>query len=146
MIVPNLNNQIADALKAHDALRLSTLRMLSSSFNYERINKQHDLTEEEELEVVRREVKKRRDSIEAYKNANRQDLVDKESAELKILEEYLPAQTSDEDLTKMVDEAISETGATSMAQMGQVIGVVMKKANGNADGGKVAALVKSKLQ
>jgi uncharacterized protein YqeY len=145
MIAQNINQQIADALKAHDALRLSTLRMLSSSFNYERINKQHDLTEEEELEVVRKEAKKRRDSIDAYKAAGRQDLVDKETAELAILEEYLPAQMTDDEVEKLVDEAIAETGATGMSDMGKVIGLVMKKANGNADGGKVAGLVKQKL-
>ena len=146
MIVENINNQIAQALKAHDAIRLSTLRMLSSSFNYERINKQHDLSEEEELEVVRREAKKRRDSIDAYKAANRQDLVDKETAELAILEEYLPAQMGDEELEKIVNESISETGATTIADMGKVMNLAMQKSGGRADGSRVSAIVRQKLQ
>lgn len=145
MISPNISKQIGEAMKAHDAIRLSTLRLLSSAFNYERIDKQHELTEEEELVVVRREAKKRKDSIEAYQSAGRQDLVDRESAELQILEEYLPAAMSDEDLQKLVDEAIVQTSASSMADIGKVIGMVMGKTNGNADGGRVANMVRSKL-
>lgn len=145
MIVPDINKLIAEALKARDQIRLSTLRMLSSSFNYERINLQHDLTEDEELSVVRKEAKKRKDSIEAYGQAGRQDLVDKEQKELEILQEFLPAEMSDEEMQKAVDEAISETGATTMADMGKVMGIVMKKTSGRADGSKVSSMVKSKL-
>lgn len=145
MIVPNINKLIAEALKARDQIRLSTLRMLSSAFNYERINLQHDLTEDEELSVVRKEAKKRKDAIEAYKNAQRDDLAEKEQKELEILQEFLPAEMSDDDLEKVVDEAIKEIGATDMSKMGQVMGAVMKKTSGQADGSRVSSMVKSKL-
>lgn len=145
MIVPNINKLIAEALKARDQIRLSTLRMLSSAFNYERINLQHDLTEDEELSVVRKEAKKRKDAIEAYKNAKRDDLAEKEQKELEILQEFLPAEMSDDDLGKVVDEAIKEIGATDISKMGQVMGAVMKKTSGQADGSRVSSMVKSKL-
>lgn len=147
MIVQIINSQIAQALKAHDAIRLSTLRMLSSSFNYERISKQHDLTEEEELEVVRREAKKRKDAIEIYKNAKEFERADKEQKELAVLEEYLPKQMSDEELTHIVDAVIHEMGGESLgpSDIGKVIGAVLHKTQGLADGGRVASLIKTRL-
>lgn len=132
-------------MKARDAVRLSTLRMLSSALNYEFIAKQHKLTEEEELAVVRREAKMRKDAIEAYTKANATDRVEKETQELKILEEYLPTQMTDEQLEKLVTEAIDQTGAKNISDMGKVIGQVMGKAAGRADGARVSALIKSKL-
>lgn len=144
MIIPTLQQKIGEAMKAHDDLRVSTLRLLSSALNYEKIAKQHELTEEEEFAVVRREAKQRRDSIEAYGNAGRSDLSDKEKAELNILSEFLPPEMNDEDLAKIVDEAVAAVNPSGMQDMGKVIGFVKGKAP-NADGGKVAAMVKSKL-
>ena len=131
-------------MKAHDAVRVSTLRLLSSAFNYERIEKQHELTEEEELTVIRREAKKRKESAEMYKNANSPERAAGEEAELSILAEFLPPEMSDADLEKIVDEAVAQVKPTSMADMGKVIGFVKGKAP-NADGGKIAGLVKQKL-
>lgn len=91
MISDTISQKIAEAMKARDEIRLSTLRLLSSALNYERIAKQHELSEEEELQVVRKEAKKRKDAIEAYKKAEAFDRADKESKELVILEEFLPA-------------------------------------------------------
>ncbi|HLE48487.1 MAG TPA: GatB/YqeY domain-containing protein [Patescibacteria group bacterium] len=151
MIKGTINNQIADALRAKDELRLTTLRMLSSSLNYEFIAKQHELSEEEELAVVRREVKKRRDTVEEYKKliekdpANVQSKIDKEEAELKILLEYLPTEMGEDELRKIVDEVISETGASEMRDMGRVIGLVLEKTKGAADGRKISELAKEKL-
>lgn len=145
MIADTIQAKIAEAMKAHDEVRLSTLRMLSSAFNYEKIDKQHDLTEEEELVVVRKEAKMRRDAIEAYEKAGAKERAEKEKVELAILEEYLPAQMSDEDLTKLVDDAIAQTGASQMSDMGKVIGAVMAKAGGAADGGRVSQIAKLKL-
>lgn len=144
MITQTLQEKIAEAMKAHEETKVSTLRLLSSAFNYEKIAKQHDLTEEEELAVVRREVKQRRDSIEAYDKAGRSDLSEKEKVELVILQEFLPPEMSDEDLTKIVDEAMNIIKPTGLQDMGKVIGFVKGKAP-NADGGKVAQMVKSKL-
>ncbi len=145
MIADTITKQITEAMKAHDEVRLSTLRLLSSALNYEKIEKQHDLTEEEELVVVRKQAKERRDAIEIYEKAGAHERAEKEKAELKILEEYLPSQMSDSDLEKIVDEAIKTTGASSMSDMGKVIGVVMGKTNGQADGSRVSALAKLKL-
>jgi uncharacterized protein YqeY len=144
MIVQTLQQKIGEAMKAHDDLRVSTLRLLSSALNYEKIAKQHELTEEEEFAVVRREAKQRRDSIEAYDKAGRSDLSDKEKAELNILSEFLPPEMSDEELTKIVDEAVAAVNPSGIQDMGTGIGFVKGKAP-NADGGKVAAMVKSKL-
>ncbi|MEK7111839.1 MAG: GatB/YqeY domain-containing protein [Patescibacteria group bacterium] len=146
MIVPTISQKIAEAMKARDEIRLSTLRLLSSALNYEFIAKQHILNEEEELAVVRREVKKRKDAIEAYEKAGATDRAEKEKKEMAILNEFLPAGMSDEEVTKLVDAAIAETGAKSIADMGKVMGAVMAKAGGRADGGVVSNLVKSKLQ
>ncbi|MEK7470438.1 MAG: GatB/YqeY domain-containing protein [Patescibacteria group bacterium] len=144
MISQNIQKMIGEAMKAHDSVRLSTLRMLSSAFNYEKIEKQHDLTEEEELNVIRKQAKQRRDSIESYKKAGSEDRAASEQAELVILQEFLPPEMGDEEIEKLVDEAISSTGAKTMADLGKVIGVVKGKAP-SADGGKIAELVKNRL-
>lgn len=145
MIIPTLSQKIAEAMKAHDAVKLSTLKLLLSALNYEKIDKQHDLSEEEELVVVRREAKMRKDAIEIYEKAGASERAEKEKQELVILEEYLPTQMSDEELEKLVDEAIKELKPIGMQDMGRVIGQVVSKAGGNVEGGKVAELVKNKL-
>lgn len=144
MIVQTITQKIGEAMKAHDEIRLSTLRMLSSEFNYEKINKQHELTDEEELAVVRREAKKRRESVEAFNKAGASDRAERENQELAILMEYLPPDLTDEETEKLVDNAISEVKASSLAEMGKVIGLV-KSNNPNVNGAKVAELVKNKL-
>ena len=145
MISDTITQKIAEAMKKRDEIRLSTLRLLSSALNYEKIAKQHDLSEEEELGVVRREAKKRKDAVEAYEKAGATERAEKEKKELVILEEYLPAQMSEEELAQIVDGAISASGAKSMAEMGKVMGVAMGKVAGRADGTKVMELVKKKL-
>mgnify|MGYP001613810314 CR=1 FL=1 len=154
MIADTITQKIAEALKAHDETGLSTLRMLSSAFNYEFIAKQHKLTEEEELVVVRKEAKKRKDAIEAFKMAqgkqttsgtNQDERIRQEEKELAILSEYLPKQMEIKEIEKLVVEAISQTGASGIDDMGKVIGMVMAKAGGGAEGSKVAELVKKKL-
>ena len=146
MIADTINQDIAKALKAKDEIRLSTLRLLSSALNYEFIAKQHVLTEEEELSVVRREAKKRKEAIEAYEKAGANDRAEKEKKELAVLEEFLPAQMPDSELIKIVDEAISATGAISMADIGKVMGAVMPKVSGRAEGARISKLVSEKLQ
>ena len=144
MITQKLQSMIAESMKAGNFLRTETLRMLSSSFNYERIALQHDLTEEEELNVIRKQAKQRRDSIEAYKKANSPERAKKEQDELAILQEFLPPEMSEEELTKIVDQVLTESGAKTLAEMGKVIGAVKAKAP-TADGARIAALVKAKL-
>jgi uncharacterized protein YqeY len=144
MIAKDLQKMIGEAMKAHDQIRLSTLRLLSSAFNYERIEKQHDLTEEEELVVIRKQAKQRNDSIDAYEKAGRPELAESEKKELIILKEFLPPEMDEEELTKLVDQAIIATGAKTMADMGRVIGMVKSHAPA-VEGGKIADLVKGKL-
>src|SRR5690554_5743332 len=102
MITQSLQKQIADAMKSRDEIRLSTLRLLISALNYEKIAKQHELSEEEELAVVAREAKKRKDAIEAYEKAGAKDRAEKEKKELEVLQEFLPEQLSDSQLEEMV--------------------------------------------
>jgi uncharacterized protein len=146
MIKDTITGKIGEAMKAHDEVRLSTLRMLSSALNYEFISKQHELSEEEELAVVKKEAKKRKDAIEAYEKAGAKDRVEQETKELQILKEYLPEEMPDDELIKVVDAVILETGASGMKDMGKVIGQVVSKTGGKADGSRVAMLVKEKLQ
>ena len=145
MIADTISQKIAEAMKAHDEIRLSTLKLLSSAFNYEKIAKQHELTEDEELVVVRRQAKERKEAAESYKNAGHPDRAEKEEKELAILQEFLPPEMGDEEISKIVDKAITETGATTMSDIGKVMGVVMAKTKGAVDGGKVSGLVKAKL-
>lgn len=145
MIADNIQKLITDAMKARNEIELSTYRMLSSALNYEKIAKQHELSEEEELGVVRSEAKKRKDAIEAYEKAGQTDRAEKEKKELSYLEAFLPAQMSDSDLEKLVDEAIATSGANSVSDMGRVIGMVMAKAKGLADGSRVSGMVKARL-
>ena len=145
MIIDNLKQQIVDAMKKGDSVRLSTLKMLSSELHNYQID-HPQMTQDEEIAVIKHEAKKRKDAIDAYTKAAAPDRAEKEKKELEILQEFLPAEMSDEQLKKVVDETISETGIKEISQRGKVIGLVMKKVGGNADGGKVAQLVKEKLK
>jgi hypothetical protein len=154
MIANTLQKKIGEAMKAHDEIRTSTLRLLLSALNYEKIDKrslasqspgkQHDLTDEEELVVIRREAKKRKEAIEMYKKAGAEERAAKEETELKILQEYLPPEMGEEELNQLINDSISQLGAKTMADMGKVIGFVKGKAP-NVDGGKIAEIVKGKL-
>lgn len=144
MIYQTLQQKIGESMKAHDEIRTSTLRLLLSAMNYEKIDKQHDLTDEEELVVIRREAKKRKEAIEMYEKAGAEDRAEKEATELKILQEYLPPEMGEEEIMKIIDEAFAQIKPASMGDMGKVIGYVKGKAPG-ADGGKIAEIVKGKL-
>lgn len=145
MLRETIPNDMRDAMKAREHLRVATLRMLMAAVKNTEVEKLHELSDDEVLEVIAREAKRRRESIEAFKQGGRDDLVEKESGELAVLEAYLPEKLSDEELAAMVDEAIAETGASSPKQMGEVMKVLMPKVRGRADGAQVSALVKSKL-
>ena len=140
-----IDQDLASSMKEGDAARTSILRLLKNSLKNEQIKLGHELSEEETLKVLQREAKQRRDSIEQFKAGGRDDLVESEQAELSAVEAYLPQQMSEGELEALVDEVIQETGASSPAQMGQVIGAVLKKAQGRADGGAVSKLVRQKL-
>lgn len=148
MIANTLTQKIGEAMKARDTIRLSTLRMLSSAFNNEKIEKQHELNDEEELVVIRKEAKKRKEAIEGYEKSPDQEVVkdrlNQEIEELKILQEYLPPEITKEEIEKLVDSAITELSANSISDMGKVIGFVKSKASG-VDGSTLAQMVREKL-
>ena len=141
-----VNTDIGAAMKAKEPIRLSALRMLKAAIMNKGIEKSHDLDDAEVLQVVSTLVKQRRDSIEQFAKAGRTDLVDKESAEIKILEEYLPPAASAEEIDAAIAAAISETGASSVKDMGKVMKAVMPRLAGkNADGRVVNEAVRRKL-
>ncbi len=144
-----LQQELIAAMKAQDETKKSTIRMLMSSINYYQIEKGgagYEATPEDVLTVIEKEAKKRLDSISEYEKAGRQDLVDKETEELKILETYLPEKMSEEEVAKIIDQTISEVGATTMADMGKLMGALTGKLKGKADIGIVSSLVRQKLQ
>ena len=144
-----ISDEIKTAMKAKDKLRLETVRGIKKSIldkeSEIRAKGRDALNEEEEMAILMQLAKQRRDSIKQFTDAGRDELAEKEAKELEILEEYLPAQLSDADIEAAVDAAIAQTGASSMRDMGKVMGPVMQKLKGQADGGKVQAIVKAKL-
>ena len=134
------------AMKAQDAARTSTLRMVKAAMMNRQIEKGAELDDDDMQKLLRSLVKQRRDSIEQYEKAGRQELVDKESAEIAVIETYLPKATSREEIEQAVAAAIAETGANSMKDMGKVMKSVQAALAGkNADGRLVSEVVKSKL-
>jgi len=147
----NLREQVlADiktAMKAKESERLSAIRMLQAAIKNREIElRPNEITEAEVMAVVKKMAKQRKDSIAEFEKAGRQDLVDKETFELGVLEKYLPAQMSLEDVTRHVEEAIKALAATTQKQMGAVVKDVMARTAGLADGKTISDLVRSKLQ
>jgi uncharacterized protein YqeY len=134
------------AMKARDAARTSTLRMLKAAIVNRQIEKGGELDEEELSKLLRSQVKQRRDSVDQYQKAGRQELVEKETAEIAVIESYLPQAASPEEIQQAVTAAIAETGATSMKEMGAVMKATMSLLAGkNPDGRVVSETVKKKL-
>ena len=134
------------AMKAKDAARTSTLRMLKAAIVNREKDKGEQIDDDEVIKLLRSQLKQRRDSVEQYQKGARQDLVDKETAEIAVIEGYLPQAASPEEIDKAVAAAIAETAATSMKDMGAVMKAVMPRLAGrNADGRAVSESVKKKL-
>ncbi len=144
-----IGEDIKTAMKAKDKIRLQTVRSIKKAILDKEVELrpkgQDSLSQEQEIELLSQQAKQRRDSIEQFKNAGRDDLADKESQELGIIETYLPEQLGDEEVETIIDEIISSSGAASMKDLGKVMGAAMKQLKGKADGKKIQALVKSKL-
>lgn len=144
-LLEQINQNLKEAMKSKDAETLSVLRMLIAAARNKEITLRKDgqaeLSDEQIIEVVASEIKKRRDSAEAYHNGGRPELADKENSEIKILEKYLPEQLSDEELEKIVQEVV----ASGADNFGKVMGQVMARAKGKADGNKVGEIVKKLL-
>jgi len=137
----DITERQTEALKAKDELRLSVLRMLWSEIKNIEIDKKKELDDKEIQQIAARQIKQLKDANKDFSSAGRDDLVSKNEAEIKILEEYLPEQMSDEELNKIIESVISETDASEPGDIGKVMGVVMKKAQGQVDGNKVRELV-----
>lgn len=139
-------NEIKDAMRSKDSLKLNTLRFLQAAIKNREIEiRPNPLTDEESMTVLKKLVKQRKESIEQYKAGNRQDLVDQEAAELKILEAYLPAQMTKEQVEKLVIGVIASTGAKTIKDMGAVMKEVLVQSGGTADNKLVSEFVRSKL-
>ena len=148
MLKDRIQDDMKQAMVARDEEKLSTIRMLKSAIQYFEIQKGgagYEASDEDVVEVVGREIKKRRESIEMFEKGGRQELADKEKSELEILQTYLPEQLSEEEIRKLVEEAISQTGATTISDMGKVMGFLSPKTKGKADGSLVSTIVKEKL-
>ncbi|WP_062104640.1 GatB/YqeY domain-containing protein [Bacillus niameyensis] len=141
-----LNEDMKQAMKNKEKDRLSVVRLLKAAIQNEAIKLgKKELTEDEELTVLSREVKQRKDSLQEFEKAGREDLVEKTRNELVFVQDYMPAQLDEEELEKIVREAIAETGASSKAEMGKVMGALMPKVKGKADGSLVSQLVQRHL-
>ncbi len=142
-----LHHDLTEAIRSRDELRSATLRMaLTAVTNAEVAGKAHKtLSDDEVLQVLAKEAKKRKEAATAYRDANRPELADREDAELTVLEGYLPVQLDDAAIADLVAQAIAATGATGMTQMGLVMKAVTPLVAGRADGGRVAAVVRASL-
>jgi uncharacterized protein len=144
-----IDAEIKVAMKSKDKVRLETVRSIKKFILEKEVSVrpsgQDGLTEEQEMEILMQIAKQRRDSIEQYTKAGREELAAQEAAELAIVEEYLPQQMSDEEVNAVIDEVIASVGATSAKDMGKVMGAAMQQLKGKADGKKIQEAVKAKL-
>src|SRR5215467_7899893 len=145
-IQDKVQGQIAEAMRRKDQLRLDVLRMMKSAVKLKEVEKMKALEENEVIAVLNTLVKQRKDSIEQFRKGGREELAQKEEAEIKIIEEYLPAAASEDDIRRAVAEAVQETGATSIKDMGKVMKTTMTRLAGKTvDGSRVSQLVKEAL-
>lgn len=143
MIKDEIQKAIFRALKEQNQIELKVLRFLSSQIKYEEISKQKELTDNDVIAVLQKELKKRKEAIEMFKKGKRDDLVEDEEKQLPVIQRYLPEQLSTEELNHIIDEAISI--ADDRSNIGRIIGLVMTKTKGRTDGTYVSTLVKQKL-
>lgn len=145
-LLATLQKDMIKAMKDHDKDTLEVVRMLKASVKNEQIEKGHDLSADEELAVLKREDKQRKDSLADFKKAGRDDLIEKTEKELKVVEKYMPAQMSADEVKAVIAQTIKDVDAQSMKDFGKVMGAAMKKLNGRADGKIVNQTVKAMLQ
>ena len=144
-LLERLNNDMKQAMKNKEKDKLSVIRMLKAALQNEELKLRHELTDEDELTVLSRELKQRKDSLEEFAKADRTDLVDKVRIEIKFVEDYMPEQLSAEEISEIVKQTISEVNATSKADMGRVMGALMPRVKGKADGSLVNKIVQQQL-
>lgn len=140
-----LTQDLKDAMKAKDKTKLNVVRMIKTSLTNAKIKKGADLTEEDQLQVLSTEMKQRKDSLAEFEKGGREDLIAEVKSEMAIVETYLPKPLTKEELSAVISETITETGATSMKDMGKVMSTLMPKVKGRADGGQINQIVKELL-
>ena len=143
--IATIEDEIKEAMRAHDGDRRDALRLILNSLRNSEKELQRPLSDEEELQVLQRERKRRIEAAEAFRSGGRDEQADAEERELAVLQEFMPEPLSEEDLEEIVDDAIAENGATSMRDFGRVMADVMPQVSGRADGSVVSQLVKEKL-
>lgn len=144
-VADRLSAEIRGAMKSGDQTRLATMRLLAAAVKNREVEVGHELTEEEFLEVVTREAKRRNEAVEAYERASRPELAEKERAEAAILQAYLPEQLSDDEVRALLEEAIEATGADEPGEVGKVMAWIMARHRGRVDGARVNALARERL-
>jgi hypothetical protein len=144
-LIVQIESEVKDAMRSRDAERLGTLRLTLSALRAAEKELQRPLHDDEELQVLQRERKRRVEAAEAFRAAGRDDEAEREERELDVIEEFMPEPVSDDELEDIVDNAIAETGATSIRDLGRVMADVMPQVSGRADGSRVSQLVREKL-
>jgi hypothetical protein len=144
-LVERIEGEVKDAMLARDTTRRDALRLILNSLRAAEKDLQRPLSEDEELQVLQRERKRRIEAAEAFHSGGREEAAEQEEAELEILEEFMPEPLSEEELERIVDDAIAENGATSLRDMGRVMADVMPQVAGRADGSAVGQIVREKL-
>ncbi len=132
-------------MRAKDSARLGAIRLLQAAIKQKEVDERIELNDDQIFSVIQKMLKQRKDSIEAYQKASRQDLIDQEQLEIEVLSKYMPEPLSDEDINQYIEEAIATTGASDMKDMGKVVGILKSKVAGRADMAEVSKLVRQKL-
>ena len=141
-----INNDLKDSMRSGDKTTRDVLRLLNSDIKNLEIEKSGEINEDEIIGIIKRNIKRRKDSIEQYEKGNREDLAVQEKKELKILEKYMPEQMSEEEIKKIVIDVIKKSEASGASGFGKVIGIVMKETKGMADGNMVSRIIKEELK
>ncbi len=140
-----INSDIKEAMRAKNKERLKTLRLITSTIKQIEVDERIEVDDERLLTILDKMVKQRRDAIAQFESAGRQDLADGEIAEVSIIQEFMPEQLSDSEIDEMIQQAIADSGASSMKDMGKVMGIIRPKAQGRADMGQLSGKIKAQL-
>ena len=143
--VKELDQDIIEAMKAKDSVRLATLRGIKGAMKLQSIDHKKEINDELLIEVVSKDVKNRNESIKEFEKGNRQDLIDKTRVEIEILNKYLPEQLTQEEILEIIEQAFTEVNPSGMKDMGKIMGIVTPRVKGRADMGMISSLIREKL-
>ncbi|MBL6727941.1 MAG: GatB/YqeY domain-containing protein [Methylophilaceae bacterium] len=140
-----ISDDMKTFMRAKDSARLGAIRLLQAAIKQKEVDERIELNDDQIFSVIQKMLKQRKDSIEAYQKASRQDLIDQEQLEIEVLSKYMPEPLSEEEINQYIEEAIATTGASDMKDMGKVVGILKSKVAGRADMAEVSKLVRQKL-